>query len=183
MGVLIRGGDILERAASVTTVVLDKTGTITTRKPEVTECVPIGIRDSGLGIRADVERPADDRGACHRAQAGQTKLAEHRWQRPGQARAVGAARAGRVGRGELGASARAGDRAGGEARDRAPAAATAFEALPGRGVRATVDGRQVVVGSEALMRESGVDVAPLAAEQARLTALGRTICMFVAARS
>ena len=52
--------------------------------------------------------------------------------------------------------------------------------MPGRGVRATVDGRRVVVGSEALMRESGVDVAPLAAEHARLTALGRTI-MFVSA--
>jgi Cu+-exporting ATPase len=59
-------------------------------------------------------------------------------------------------------------------------AATAFEAIPGRGVRATVDGRQVLVGSEALMREAGVDVAPLAAEHARLTALGRTI-MFVSA--
>ena len=58
-------------------------------------------------------------------------------------------------------------------------APTAFEAAPGRGVRATVEGRQIVVGSEALMRESGVDVAPLAAEQSRLTALGRTI-MFVA---
>ena len=42
MGVLIRGGDILERAASVTTVVLDKTGTITRGTPEVTECVPAG---------------------------------------------------------------------------------------------------------------------------------------------
>jgi len=61
-------------------------------------------------------------------------------------------------------------------------AASAFEAIPGRGVRAMVDGRQVVVGSEALMRESGVDVAPLAAEQARLTALGRTI-MYVASDS
>jgi Cu+-exporting ATPase len=49
-------------------------------------------------------------------------------------------------------------------------------------VRALVDGRQVTVGSEALMRGSGVDVAPLAAECARLTALGRTI-MFVAADS
>jgi Cu+-exporting ATPase len=42
-----------------------------------------------------------------------------------------------------------------------------------------VEGRQVIVGSAALMRESGVDVAPMAVESARLTTLGRTI-MFVA---
>jgi Cu+-exporting ATPase len=47
-------------------------------------------------------------------------------------------------------------------------------------VRATVDGALVIVGSEALMRESGVDVSRLEAERARLTALGRTI-MFVSA--
>ena len=41
-GVLIRGGDILERAASVTTVVLDKTGTITSGMPEVTEAIELG---------------------------------------------------------------------------------------------------------------------------------------------
>jgi Cu+-exporting ATPase len=58
--------------------------------------------------------------------------------------------------------------------------ASRFEAIPGRGVRATVEGRHVVVGSEALMRESGVDVAPLSGERARLATLGRTI-MFVAA--
>jgi Cu+-exporting ATPase len=59
------------------------------------------------------------------------------------------------------------------------APAARFEAIPGRGVRAMVDNRQVIVGSEALMRESGVDVAPLAGHRACLTALGRTI-MFVA---
>jgi Cu+-exporting ATPase len=59
------------------------------------------------------------------------------------------------------------------------APAAQFEAIPGRGVRAMVDGRQVFVGSEALMRESGVDVAPMAGDRARQTALGRTI-MFVA---
>jgi len=58
--------------------------------------------------------------------------------------------------------------------------ATAFEAIPGRGVRATIDGRLVIVGSEALMRESGVDVSRLEGDRARLTALGRTI-MFVSA--
>ena len=61
-----------------------------------------------------------------------------------------------------------------------PSPATAFEAIPGRGVRATIDGRLVIVGSEALMRESGVDVSRLEAERARLAALGRTI-MFVSA--
>jgi Cu+-exporting ATPase len=47
-------------------------------------------------------------------------------------------------------------------------------------VRATVDGRLVIVGSAALMRESGVDIAPLEADCERLTALGRSI-MFVSA--
>ncbi len=39
-GILIRGGEILERAGQITTVVLDKTGTITTGRPEVTDVVP-----------------------------------------------------------------------------------------------------------------------------------------------
>ena len=39
-GVLIRGGEILERAGHITTVVLDKTGTITSGRPEVTDLVP-----------------------------------------------------------------------------------------------------------------------------------------------
>ena len=150
MGVLIRGGDILERAASVTTVVLDKTGTITRGTPELTECVPLGARDLALGASSDTGTLAEQLLALAAA-------AEANSEHPLAQAIVRAAGA-------------------------AIPAATAFEALPGRGVRATVGGRQVVVGSEALMRESGVDVAPLAAEQARLTALGRTI-MYVASDS
>jgi P-type Cu+ transporter len=40
LGVLIKGGEALQRAGDVTTVVLDKTGTVTEGKPAVTDLVP-----------------------------------------------------------------------------------------------------------------------------------------------
>ena len=55
MGVLIRGGDILERAASVTTVVLDRPG----RSPAGCRRSPRASRpDSGFGTSACAKRPA-----------------------------------------------------------------------------------------------------------------------------
>jgi Cu+-exporting ATPase len=59
---------------------------------------------------------------------------------------------------------------------------SSFEALPGQGIRATVAGRTVVIGSGALMGDHGVDVAPLAADANRLASLGCTV-MYVAAAS
>jgi P-type Cu+ transporter len=40
LGILIKGGEALQRAGDVTTVVLDKTGTITEGRPAVTEQIP-----------------------------------------------------------------------------------------------------------------------------------------------
>ncbi len=37
LGVLIKGGEVLERAGNLTTIVLDKTGTVTEGRPEVTD--------------------------------------------------------------------------------------------------------------------------------------------------
>ena len=63
LGVLIKGGEALQRAGDVDTVVLDKTGTITEGRPTVTDVVP--SRDSQvsadelLGLAASVERSSE----------------------------------------------------------------------------------------------------------------------------
>jgi Cu+-exporting ATPase len=54
-GILIKNGEVLERAQKITTVVLDKTGTITQGKPAVTD---IGSIDA-LALAASVERASE----------------------------------------------------------------------------------------------------------------------------
>jgi Cu+-exporting ATPase len=56
-GVLIRQGDALQRAGQLTTVVLDKTGTVTEGRPTVTQLLPVGQwnEERLLQIAASIE--------------------------------------------------------------------------------------------------------------------------------
>ena len=50
-----------------------------------------------------------------------------------------------------------------------------FSAIPGRGIRATVDNRQVVTGNQRLMAESGIEQAPLLEQANALSSRGSTV--------
>jgi len=123
-GVLIKGGEPLERLAHVDTVVFDKTGTITAGTPAVVEMHVVAGTDE-----ADL--------------LALTGAAERRSEHP-----LAAAIASYAGT-HAGA-------AGGTA------TVEAFEALAGRGARARVDGRDLLIGTEALLRDEGIDIAPFA---------------------
>jgi Cu+-exporting ATPase len=62
LGVLIKGGEALQRAGDVTTVVLDKTGTVTEGKPGVTDVVRtelLASDDELLRLVASLERSSE----------------------------------------------------------------------------------------------------------------------------
>jgi Cu+-exporting ATPase len=60
-GILIRNAGSLEKAKTVTTIVMDKTGTVTEGKPAVTDVIPLGekTREDLLRYAAAVERQSE----------------------------------------------------------------------------------------------------------------------------
>ncbi len=128
-GILAKGGASLEKAARVTTVVLDKTGTLTEGHPEVTDAIALAADSDWLMLAAAVE-----------------SRSEHPL-----AQAV--------------------------VRYRAPGAnhhAENFQAVPGEGAIATVDGRTIIVGTRKLFRRHGGDSAALKSQLSRLEEQGKT---------
>ena len=118
-GVLIKGGEYLEALGTLRALALDKTGTLTNGRPEVTELVPLpGVSaDELLGVAAAVERRSQHplaRAVVRRAEAASLALPE------------------------------AGD----------------LRSVTSRGVRSTVGGEPVEIGSLRLWQDDAVAVDP-----------------------
>ncbi|MGF1865406.1 heavy metal translocating P-type ATPase [Enterovibrio norvegicus] len=117
LGVLIRDAEALQHASRIDTVVLDKTGTLTEGKPQVTSILAMhGTDDDLLRIAASLEQGS-----------------EHPL-----AKAVIDA-----------------------ANDRALslAAVSQFEGIPGKGLKAVIDGQTYLLGNARLLEENHIDLS------------------------
>ena len=145
-GILLKGGEHLERAGHLSAVVFDKTGTLTTGRPVLTEV--IALHPALVAAGAPARDPNAARDDVLRWAASAEMGSEHPLARP-----------------ILEASSGAGPLPYPER----------FESFTGLGVRATVEGRHVIVGSIALLSELGVPSTVDAARAiATLQEQGRT---------
>ncbi len=143
LGIVIKSIESLERVREVTTVVLDKTGTLTRGDMRVVDVV---VDPDGPG-EVDGHTAADGHADRRRVALALVAAAESSSEHPVARAIVDADDAARHGA-PVGPSAMAGRRP----------EATDFVSVPGRGVVATVDGRRVAVGRRTLLVEHDLDV-------------------------
>jgi P-type Cu+ transporter len=137
LGIFIKGYPALEASRSVDTIVLDKTGTVTT-----------GV----MAVAGVHSAPGTSREVLLRRLGGVEDASGH----PVAAAVSATARA------ELGDLPRA----------------SGFESLPGQGARGIIDGQEVIVGCEKLLRDRGLAVPEeLAGQCAEWERAGRTVVL------
>ncbi len=140
-GILIRSAETLEKSHKITTVLLDKTGTLTRGEPAVTDVltIPSFSQEEALRLAASAEY-----GSEHPLGEAIVRAAQQK---------------------------------------QLPLTATAeFNAVPGHGVEAMVDGKRLILGNLKLMNERGFSINGLEKEAERLWAQGRT-AMFLSVDS
>lgn len=132
-GILIRSGDALQTASGLQTIVLDKTGTITRGKPELTNVVTENgfDEDEVLRFAAAIERNSEHPLAGAIVEGARTQKLD------------------------------------------LPEVAN-FNAVPGHGVEADVEGRHVLLGNAKLMADRNITLGRLEAEAQRLADDGKT---------
>ncbi len=133
-GILIKGGEALENAQHVSAVVLDKTGTITSGKPAITDIVPEGLsEDTLLAMAASVEN-----GSEHPLAQAIVERARNK-----HLRIQGLA---------------------------------AFNAIPGEGIEALLNGQALRVGKSKWLQDQGVHIsAELLTRGDQLATRGKTL--------
>ncbi|MFD1361061.1 heavy metal translocating P-type ATPase [Lentibacillus salinarum] len=127
-GILFKGGEHLERTHQLDAVILDKTGTITKGKPEVTDFTG---DDETLRLLASAEK-----GSEHPLAEAIVAYATEQ--------------------------------------DIAIAEADSFEAVPGRGIKATVADQKILVGTRKLMNEHNVAISGANDDMASYETDGKT---------
>ncbi|WP_058826556.1 HAD-IC family P-type ATPase [Haloferax sp. Q22] len=167
-GVLFKGGDILERAKDVDTVVFDKTGTLTKGEMELTDVV---VFDSGASEAKRTDGSGDSQptadGGEPTADGGQMAARD----RLSEADVLGLAAMAESGSEHPLARAIV---AGATDRGIDVTDPEEFENVPGHGIKATVDGSEVLVGNRKLIRDNGIDPGPAQDTMERLENEGKT---------
>jgi P-type Cu+ transporter len=130
-GILFKGGEHLERTHRITTVVLDKTGTITNGKPVLTDVLTEMDETVFLALAGAAEKQSEH------------PLAE----------AI---------------------TAGIKARNIEMKEAEEFEAIPGYGIKAVVDGKKLLIGTRRLLGGNSVDFSSAARDLETLESQGKT---------
>ncbi|SFA78217.1 Cu+-exporting ATPase [Cohnella sp. OV330] len=144
-GILFKGGEHLETTQGIDTVVLDKTGTVTKGKPELTDVL---VAEGAAGVQSSL---SEEDKAAHllRFVGAAEKNSEHPL---AEAIVIGV-----------------------RERGIAIPEASSFEALPGYGVLAVVEGKRVLVGTRRLLEREGVTIGAASSEaMTRLEEAGKT---------
>ncbi|MDH5020863.1 heavy metal translocating P-type ATPase [Halobacterium rubrum] len=144
-GVLFQGGDVLERVTEIDAVVFDKTGTLTTGEMELTD---VEVVESDAAPDGGAVEQTVDEGFVLRLAAAAESNSEHPL---GEAIVAGA-----------------------EDRGLDVPDVDDFENVPGKGIEATVEGHDVLVGNRALLESEGVDPSSADDAMERLEREGKT---------
>ena len=153
-GILFKDSKALELAHSLKVIILDKTGTITTGEPSVTDVVIAegntpSVITKALGNGAEMEERQKEEAAILWLAASAERGSEH----PIGEAVVRSA----------------------QARGLSPVEPSQFEALAGHGVIAQVEGHQVVLGNLKMMNEHNIDLNGLETEAEKLQAHPKSV--------
>ncbi|MGG4044316.1 heavy metal translocating P-type ATPase [Paenibacillus favisporus] len=131
LGILFKGGEHLEQTHKIDAIILDKTGTVTKGKPELTDVLTELDEEDFLRFVGAAEKNSEH----PLAEAIVTGIQERNISLPGT---------------------------------------EAFEAIPGYGIQAVVEGKELLIGTRRLMEKYDVDAMHAYESMSRLEETGKT---------